>query len=187
MPKRNASSLRWMLIDRLLPAMLGLLVVGAVLANWVALRAATKAYDRGLLDTAFAIAEQLQIVEGRPQLPLTQQARTVLLTDKFDRVFYAVHDETGELLDGNPELPTPPVEDLPQLASEGRWYYDGTGLIRLGKQGDIALNLDGVGLRGFRFGRAAGQGKQDGNEDRNRFHGVFLNSAWTCQADKALA
>ncbi|MFN4342959.1 MAG: sensor histidine kinase [Azonexus sp.] len=125
MPKRNASSLRWMLIDRLLPAMLGLLVVGAVLANWVALRAATKAYDRGLLDTAFAIAEQLQIVEGRPQLPLTQQARTVLLTDKFDRVFYAVHDETGELLDGNPELPTPPVEDLPQLASEGRLYYDG--------------------------------------------------------------
>ncbi len=126
MPKRNASSLRWMLIDRLLPAMLGLLLVGALSANWVALRAATKAYDRGLLDTAFAIAEQLQMVDGRPQLPLTQQARTVLLTDKFDRVFYAVHDEAGELLDGNPELPMPPLEDLPQLASEGRWYYDGT-------------------------------------------------------------
>ena len=78
MPKRNASSLRWMLIDRLLPAMLGLLLLGALAANWVALRAATKAYDRGLLDTAFAIAEQLQMVDGKLQLPLAPQARAVL-------------------------------------------------------------------------------------------------------------
>ena len=123
---RSTTSLRLMLIDRLLPAMLGLLLVGALAANWVALRAATKAYDRGLLDTAFAIAEQLRVVDGKLQLPLSQQARAVLLTDKFDQVFYAVHGSQGELLDGNPELPMPPLEDWQQMGSEGRWYYDGT-------------------------------------------------------------
>jgi hypothetical protein len=93
---RSTTSLRLMLIDRLLPAMLGLLLIGALAANWVALRAATKAYDRGLLDTAFAIAEQLRVVDGKLQLPLSQQTRAVLLTDKFDQVFYAVHGSQGD-------------------------------------------------------------------------------------------
>lgn len=126
MPLRNTQSLRLMLIDRLLPAMLILLLLGALAANWVALRAATKAYDRGLLDTAFAIAEQLRVVDGKLQLPLNQQARTVLLTDKFDRIFYAVRGSGGELLDGNPELPIPAKEHWRQLGNGGRWYYDGT-------------------------------------------------------------
>lgn len=126
MRPRSAVSLRIMLIDRLLPAMLILLLLGALAAYWVALRAATKAYDRGLLDTAFTIAEQLQVVDGRLQLPLSQQARAVLLTDKFDRIFYAVHGAEGELLDGNPALPMPPIENWRALGSDGRWYYDGT-------------------------------------------------------------
>ena len=122
---RSASSLRLMLIDRLLPAMLILLLLGALAAYWVALRAATKAYDRGLLDTAFTIAEQLRVVDGKLQLPLSPQARTVLLTDKFDRIYYAVHGVGGELLDGNPDLPTPRLENWRQLGEDGRWYYDG--------------------------------------------------------------
>jgi two-component system sensor histidine kinase TctE len=126
MALRSTNSLRLMLIDRLLPAMLVLLLLGALAANWVALRAATKAYDRGLLDTAFAIAEQLRVVDGKLQLPLNPQARVVLLTDKFDRVFYAVRGQGGELLDGNPDLPIPPKENWRQLGNEGRWYYDGT-------------------------------------------------------------
>jgi len=122
---RSTNSLRMMLIDRLLPAMLILLLLGALAAYWVALRAATKAYDRGLLDTAFTIAEQLRVVDGRLQLPLSQQARAVLLTDKFDRIYYAVHGAEGELLDGNPALPMPPKESWRQLGNDGRWYYDG--------------------------------------------------------------
>ena len=62
-----------MLIHRLLPAMLVLLLLGALAAYWVALRAATKAYGRGLLDTAFTIAEQLRVVDGKLHLPLLVQ------------------------------------------------------------------------------------------------------------------
>ena len=53
-------SLRFLLLRWLLPAMLVLLLAGAVTAYWVALRSATKAYDRALFDIALAIADQLE-------------------------------------------------------------------------------------------------------------------------------
>ena len=101
------SSLRFLLLRWLLPAMLVLLLAGAVTAYLVALRSATKAYDRALFDTALAIVEQLTIQDGKPVLPLTAQARDVLLVDKFDQVFFAVRGPNGELLDGEPGLPMP--------------------------------------------------------------------------------
>lgn len=119
------NSLRVQLLRRLLPAMLALLLAGAGTAYWVAWRSATKAYDRALFDTTLAIADQLRIVDGKAQLPLTQQARAVLLTDKFDRIFYAVRGPQGELLDGNPDLPMPILESPRTRGSEGRYYFDG--------------------------------------------------------------
>lgn len=119
-------SLRFLLLRRLLPAMLALLAAGAATAYWVAVRSATLAYDRSLLDTALAIAEQLRIVDGKPTLQLTPQARAVLLTDKFDRIFFAVRGPHNELLEGEPDLPGPPSAFLEQRNSEGREYYNGS-------------------------------------------------------------
>ena len=119
------TSLRLTLLERLLPAMLLLLLAGAGTAYWVAHGSATKAYDRSLYDIALAIAGQLQVSDGQLQLSLTPQAREVLLTDKYDRTFYAVHETNGRLIDGNPELPLPIHESWRTLGSEGRSYYDG--------------------------------------------------------------
>ncbi len=119
------SSLRFLLLRWLLPAMLVLLLAGAVTAYLVALRSATKAYDRALFDTALAIVEQLTIQDGKPVLPLTAQARDVLLVDKFDQVFFAVRGPDGELLDGEPGLPLPPTRLPKEVWSEGRYYFDG--------------------------------------------------------------
>jgi len=125
MPATKQPSLRFLLLRWLLPAMLVLLLASAVTAYWVALRSATKAYDRALFDIALAIADQLTLAGGKPVLPLTAQARDVLLTDKFDQVFFAVRGPDGELLDGHGGLPLPP-RHLPREAwSEGRYYYDG--------------------------------------------------------------
>jgi len=118
-------SLRFLLLRRLLPALLLLLMAGAATAYWVAWRSATKAYDRALFDTALAITEQLRIVDGKPQLPLTPQARAVLLTDKFDQVFYAVRGAGEEVLDGEAGLPMPPPGPPRTRNSEGRFYFDG--------------------------------------------------------------
>lgn len=122
MPK---SSLRFLLLRWLLPAMLLLLLAGAVTAYWVALRSATKAYDRALFDTALAIVEQLTIRDGKPVLPLTAQARDVLLVDKFDQVFFAVRGPDGGLLDGEAGLPMPPPRLPKEVWNEGRYYFDG--------------------------------------------------------------
>lgn len=119
------TSLRFQLLRRLLPTMLALLLCGAATAYWVAWRSATKAYDRALLDTTLAIADQLKVVDGKPQLPLTQQARAVLLTDKFDRIFYAVRGPDAEVIDGEPGLPMPTLESPRTPGSEVRYYFDG--------------------------------------------------------------
>jgi len=119
------SSLRFLLLRWLLPAMLLLLLAGAVTAYWVAFRSATKAYDRALFDTALAIVEQLTIQDGKPVLPLTSQARDVLLVDKFDQVFFAVRGPNGELLDGESKLPMPPPRLPKEMWNEGRYYFDG--------------------------------------------------------------
>ncbi|HJW25165.1 MAG TPA: sensor histidine kinase [Rhodocyclaceae bacterium] len=118
-------SLRFQLLRRLLPAMLLLLLAGGVVAYWVALRSATLAYDRSLLDAALAISEQIRLVDGRLQLQLTPQARTVLLTDKFDRLYFAVRGPEDELIDGEAGLSLPSHKTLGRLRSEGRLYYDG--------------------------------------------------------------
>jgi two-component system sensor histidine kinase TctE len=90
----------------------------------VAWGSATKAYDRALYDTALAIAEQVRVVSGKPQLQLTSQARAVLLVDKYDRIFYAVRGAQGEPLDGDAGLLLPGGGDRQVFESEGRAYYD---------------------------------------------------------------
>jgi two-component system, OmpR family, sensor histidine kinase TctE len=118
-------SLRLQLLRRLLPALLLLLMAGAATAYWVAWRSATRAYDQALFDTSLAIAEQLRLVDAKPQLPLTQQARAVLLTDKFDQVFYAVHGPDGAVLDGEAGLPMPPVHAEATSGRGDLYYYNG--------------------------------------------------------------
>lgn len=125
-PQARPTSLRAHLLRRLLPAILLLLVAGAGTAYWIALHSATRAYDRALLDTTLAIVEQIRIVDGKPVLPLTSQAKAILLTDKFDEIFYAVRGTRKQLLDGDSDLPQPPVRLLGTLQAEGRLYYDGT-------------------------------------------------------------
>ena len=119
------SSLRFLLLRWLLPAMLVLLLAGAMTAYSVALRSATKAYDRALFDTALAIVGQLTIRDGKPVLPLTAQARDVLLVNKFDQVFFAVRGPNGELLDGEPGLPMPSSRLPKEVWREERYYFDG--------------------------------------------------------------
>lgn len=118
-------SLRYLLLSRLLPAMLLLLVAGAATAYWTAWRSTTKAYDRALFDVVLAIADQLQTVNGKPQLPLTPQARAVLLTDKFDEMFYAVRRADGALLDGDSRLLLPPRGSPRRSSDAERFYFDG--------------------------------------------------------------
>ena len=59
MPPRP--SLKRLLLIWLLPAMLLLVAAGGLTAYGIALRSATQAYDRALLDTALALAGQIHV------------------------------------------------------------------------------------------------------------------------------
>lgn len=115
-----APSLRRQLLLRLLPAMLLLLVAGALTAYSVALRSAILAYDRALLDTAIALAGQVHRVDAAVRLDLPAAAQKVLLTDKYDRIFFRVVAKDGSDIAGDSRLPLPTGETI----AENRIYYD---------------------------------------------------------------
>lgn len=118
---KSGHSLRQLLLGWLLPPLVILLVAGAIAAYQITLSAATQAYDRALLDGAFALAKQIRVENGLTVLDLPPVAQQVLLTDKFDRIYYLVQGPNGEFIAGHRGLPLPqesPVE-------KDRIYYDG--------------------------------------------------------------
>ncbi len=116
-------SLHFLLLRRLLPAMLVVLAAGAAASYWIALRSTNLAYDRSLLNTALALAGQVRIADGYPVLQLTPQAQAILTTDKYDRIFYAVRAPDGEMIGGN-FLPFPAATEGPGEAEADRYYLD---------------------------------------------------------------
>ncbi len=117
-----ANSLRRLLVRRLLPAMLAILVASAGVALGVALHSAQLAYDRSLLNTALALAEQVRIIDGYPSLQLSGQARRILLADQYDRTFYAVRNTSGDLLHGV-DLPLPDAKMMARLIEDKQLSY----------------------------------------------------------------
>jgi two-component system sensor histidine kinase TctE len=113
-------SLARKLLQGLLPLMVAILVSGGGVAYFVAHQAATVAYDRALMDSALAIAADVEVVEGRLHLQLPEVAKEILLTDTYDQIFYEVVDANGETIAGDIGLPRPA-----QPFENENPYYDG--------------------------------------------------------------
>lgn len=111
-------SLRRKLLAWLLPASLLLLVAGAVTAYSVALRTASRAYDRVLLDTAADISDQVQAGQGAPTIDLSPVLQKILLKDRYDHFYYQVSGPAGEFVGGDRDLPLPAEEPTP----DGTFY-----------------------------------------------------------------
>lgn len=120
--RAGRNSLRRHLLARLLPAMVLLIGAGAATVYLIALNSASRAYDRALFDTALAIAEQVKLINQNLSLNLPTAAQQILLTDKYDRVFFEVIDRFGEHVAGHQGIPPPPP---PRLEVGQRVFYDG--------------------------------------------------------------
>jgi two-component system sensor histidine kinase TctE len=137
---RPPLSLRQLLLTWLLPGVVLLLVASGSSAYLVAWHNATQAYDRSLLNLAIALSNQVRSEKGRFRLDLQPQALQILLTDKFDRIHYAVFGPHGELLGGESALfpqEAPAAEDF----IDNHFAFDTTldgreirGVILLAKQ-----------------------------------------------------
>lgn len=140
----HPSSLRFLLLRRLIPAMLALLATSALIAYWLAWRSATRAYDRSLWDIALALSQQVTVERGQASLQLTPQAQSILLTDKFDTVYYAVWANKETLIAGNAGLPLPSMYQFIRMKEEGRIYYDGVAENRPVRLGAMMTEKNGT-------------------------------------------
>ena len=118
--RTRTPSLAQKLLRELLPLTAAVLMLGGVVAYFVAHRAATAAYDRALMDSALAIAAHVDMVDNNLHLQLPKIAREILLTDTYDQVFYEVVDAHGMVVAGDPDLPRPE-----QTFDSDNPYYDG--------------------------------------------------------------
>lgn len=97
-------SLRQLLLAWLLPGAVLLLVASGTSAYFVASANANRAYDRSLLNLALALVNQVRVLGEEVHLDLQPQASQMLVTDKFDRIHFAVYGPRGDLLAGEPGI-----------------------------------------------------------------------------------
>lgn len=137
---RHPNSLRQLLLAWLLPGVALLLIASGTSAYFVAWHNATQAYDRSLLNLAIALSNQVHMQNGQPQLDLLPQAQQILLTDKFDRIYYAVFGPHGQLLGGDEAL-FPSESPSAEAFTDNYYFFDSSihgrevrGVILLAKQ-----------------------------------------------------
>src|SRR5208282_5928531 len=105
---KNISLRRKLLFWLLLP-MLFIWCIGSVGSYYFAYKFANIAYDRSLADSARDLTKQIIIVNGFETLDLPPAAEKMFLTDEFDKIYFKVTNSDGELLAGEPNLPSPAV------------------------------------------------------------------------------
>ena len=113
--------IRTLLLGWLLVPLALVLAASAVASYTTALRIATEAYDRALLDPALAIAQRLSAADGAIELDLSPAALEALRVDSVDRVYFAI-SAGDRVIAGQPEVPPPP-EDLVEGTP---LFYDGS-------------------------------------------------------------
>ena len=82
-------------------------VVSVLVAGWFTQRA----FDRSLLDDAYAVAANMRSVDGALEFALTPREVKAVLFDKVETVYFAVLRPDGSVLAGSPGLPVPPPRD----------------------------------------------------------------------------
>lgn len=98
--------LDWMLVPLLL-----LWPMSIAITYLVAKSIANHPFDRALDDNVIVLAQQVKEVNGKVVAQLSGPARDILRADDIDNVYFQVLGPRGEFLDGDRDLPPPPVEE----------------------------------------------------------------------------
>jgi two-component system sensor histidine kinase TctE len=103
-------SLRVRLVSHVMVPLALTWMLGTAVTVGVAHFFAQKAFDRALLDDAYAVASQVESDNGVLALDLTPSEMDTLLFDQSERVFFAVMRPDGSVLAGHPGLHAPRPE-----------------------------------------------------------------------------
>ncbi len=118
----QARSLRRLLVFRLLAFLFPLAVLTLGGAYFVTLHYANKAFDRGLARRAYALADQVEVVHGKPVVELPKSAHEILEFDPTDILYFRVIGPQGEHLGGDEDLPLPNSKN--SHAAGRLWFYE---------------------------------------------------------------
>jgi two-component system, OmpR family, sensor histidine kinase TctE len=98
--------LDWMLVPLLL-----LWPMSIAITYLVAKSIANHPFDRALDDNVTVLAQQIREVNDKVVVQLSAPARDILRADDIDNVYYQVIGPHGEFVDGDHDLPMPPLDD----------------------------------------------------------------------------
>lgn len=144
--KVGAISLRRQLLHWLLTPLVPLLLLGAAAAFYIAYHFVNLTYDRTLLRTALALADQISVEEGRVVVDLPQAAFDMLEFDKDDWIYYEVTDQNGQFVSGYSNFPKPPVpHPLPGQDYHYKSRFDGKNISVVA----LYLSMEDEGIPGY--------------------------------------
>lgn len=122
--KRRVPSLFQRLLKRVIVPLALTWLMGTLLAFAVARYSTQQAFDRALLDDAYAVASHVrQTPDGGLTLALTANEMGTLLFDQSERLYFAVYSEEGRFLAGHAGLQMPDLDDLTSHAfTQLEWH-----------------------------------------------------------------
>lgn len=100
-------SLKRLLLGWLLGPLLGLLVIAAAGAFYIARTSATNAYDKALLDPIQALSQHIVTDHQRLVLDMSPESLHSLFTDAYDSLYYQLATDDGQIFAGSLRLPVP--------------------------------------------------------------------------------
>ncbi|GAO25766.1 integral membrane sensor signal transduction histidine kinase [Alicycliphilus sp. B1] len=110
-PPAPPPSLRTRLLRHVLGPLALTWLVGTVASALLANSFTQRAFDRSLLDDAYAIAANVREEPDGLEFPLSSREVKAVLFDQVETVYFAVLREDGTLLAGNASLPAPPPHE----------------------------------------------------------------------------
>jgi two-component system sensor histidine kinase TctE len=115
-------------------------LISAIGGYWLAVKFASDAFDRELVNSADSVAARIRIKNGKLVVDLPPAAQAILRHDNTDRFYYQVLSSKGERLSGDECLPKP-LESL----SNGRPTFRNA---RIGKEEVriVELNTSAEGM-----------------------------------------
>ena len=102
------TSVRRRLIAWLMPPLLGLWLIGALLAYYFVVDFANRIHDRWLLDSAVALAQEVHVQSGKASADLPAAFLRILQYDAVDRIYYRVIGSDGVVVAEQGRIPEPP-------------------------------------------------------------------------------
>lgn len=104
-PSETERSLFGEILDWMLAPLLFVWPLSIAFTHYFANNVANYPYDQALREHVAAIARQVKLVNGKPQLSLPASARALLRADETDSVYFHVVTFDGRFLAGDKELP----------------------------------------------------------------------------------